>query len=151
MPAASLPLRSLEPARLRPWVRLCLWLLLALLPLRGLASNEMLAMSAAGASAVHASSLAGMPDCHGAVTHQAAASGAMSAGGGLTPAAHDHGHAQSAAGDPVCVWSMVCAPALPGAYAAMPGLPPAAEASPTHRAGPALDVVPQPLFKPPRG
>jgi hypothetical protein len=33
----------------------------------------------------------------------------------------------------------------------MPGLPQAVEASPMHRAGPALDVVPEPLFKPPRG
>jgi hypothetical protein len=156
MSAASLPLRSLEPARPRPWVRACLWLLLALLPLRGLASVEMLALSAAGPLAVHASSLAGMPVCHGVVTHRAAAVHAPATGGGLVAAAHAEAQAQgdllpSAAADPSCAWSLVCAPALPGADAAMPGLQRAGEPSPTHRAGPALDVVPEPLFKPPRG
>lgn len=148
---ASLPLRSHMPARPRPWVRACLWLLLALLPLRGLASVEMLALSAAGPSAVHAPSLAGAPDCHGILPHGAATSHALSASGGLVEGAQAHGDPQPAAADPACAWSLVCAPALPGAGAAMPGLPPVAEASPMHRAGPALDVVPEPLFKPPRG
>ena len=148
---ASLPQRSRMPARPRPWVRACLWLLLALLPLRGLASMEMLALSAAGPSAVHAPSLAGTPDCHGMLTHGDAASHALSAGGDQVEGAHAHDAPQPAAADPACAWSLVCAPALPGACASMPGLPPAAEASPMHRAGPALDVVPEPLFKPPRG
>lgn len=139
------------PTRSIPWARAWLWLLLALLPLRGLASVEMMTMSAAGPSTVHASSLAGLPDCHGLVSHgNNGASQAAQAGAGPVDDTHAPGDPPAAA-DYVCIWSLFCAPALPGAVAAMPGLPPASGASPMHRAGPAPDVVLEPLFKPPRG
>lgn len=151
MPVKRSPWRTHRPPRRGWWTQVGLWLLLALLPLRGLASVEMLTMSAAGSSAVHAPSLAGMPACHGIVTHEDAQSQDAPAGSSLADGAHVHGDPPAAVGDTVCVWSLLCAPALPGAGAALPGLPPAGGASPVHGAGAAPDVVLEPLFKPPRG
>ena len=121
-------------------MRLGVWLLLALLPLRALASVEMaVAMLAHPTGAAVASAL---PPCHGPLA-------AVDHGDGHEAGPTMPAHAGATGTEP-CACGLVCAPALAGAA---PG-PCAAPAPGTDHAAPPPGAVPQPVpepfFRPPR-
>ncbi len=111
------------------WVLACLWLLVALMPVRAWAAAVMMAGPSTAWAAPAAS--AGLPPCHGA-TDDSAASDAQDPGGG-------------------CELCLFCAPvfAAPDASPAAPAL----LGSLLHLAarGAAPEGALEPLFRPPRG
>ena len=126
----STPRRAVPAARRRAgWVVACLWLLVALMPLRAWAAAQMtVAMADAPAGAVAA--MAELPPCH---------------------AAEGHAEAGSAEGHSACSQCLFCAPVLATAMVAAAGLLPLGSPPPAARAGTAPEGAADPLFKPPRG
>jgi hypothetical protein len=148
-------------------VRLCLCLLLVMLPLRGFAAAQM-AVAAPLPGSAHAA-------CHeraGASEHRTHQGGTADLPGlaeGAQPAHHAHpgeqadmAHVAHLAPDtgladvsepgPAsgCACCLFCAPALPGAFAALPGQPPAGGLVPAAGRGAAPEGVRDPLLRPPR-
>jgi hypothetical protein len=114
--------------RLAGWVVVCLWLLVALMPLRAWAAAQMgVAMADGPAAALAAAEL---PPCH---------------------AAEDTGGADAAGGHTACAQCLFCAPVLAAAAAAEAGPPEPSSPPPAARAGAAPEGATETLFKPPRG
>lgn len=148
------------PSRRPAWVRACLWLMLALLPLRGFASAEM-SVAMAWPQAMTEPAAAAQPACHGAehAAHPPASLALVAEGAPAlatdpagetaagTAAVGEHGHGGTSA----CACFAFCAPALPGTVAVTPVAPPLGGALGVVESKAAPEGVPEALFRPPRG
>ena len=129
-PSSSTHRRAVPAARRRAgWVVACLWLLVALMPLRAWAAAQM-TVAMADAPSVAVGATAELPPCH---------------------AAEGHAEGDSADGHTACAQCLFCAPGLATAMVAAAGLLPPGSPPPVARAGAAPDGAADTLFKPPRG
>jgi hypothetical protein len=117
------------PARRAAWVVVCLWLLVALVPLRAWATAGMVVAMADGPAAAAFAAQAELPPCHAAAHDDAAPEGEHRA----------------------CAQCVFCAPVLAPAVATDDTPPCAADAPPAALAGDAPEGVRDALFRPPRG
>jgi hypothetical protein len=110
---------------------MCLWLLVALVPVRAWASAQMtVAMADAPLAAAAAAATPELPPCH---------------------VAESHADSGAADGHTACSQCLFCAPVLATAMGAATGLLPAVGPLPVARAGAAPEGAVDTLFKPPRG
>ena len=123
------PRRAVPAGRRAGWVVACLWLLVALMPLRAWAAAQM-TVAMAGAPAVAVAATAELPPCH---------------------AAEGHAEGDSADVHTACAQCLFCAPVLASAMVAAAGLLPPGSPPPAARAGGAPEGAADTLFKPPRG
>ncbi len=123
--------RPASPARRHRagWVVLCLWLLVALVPLRAWAATQMGVSMVDEPSAV-AAATAELPPCH------------APEGGGDAGPAESH---------TACAQCLFCAPVLAAEFASACEPRPPGNPTPAARAGAAPEGAVDALFKPPRG
>lgn len=122
------------PAALAIGVQACLWLLLVLLPLRGLAALQMVTPGAPQGAAA--------PACHETVIAATPADALQAEAESLTT---------QGPVSPSCACCLFCAPALPAAAAAFADLAPGAGTVPQAELSAMPEGVRDTLFRPPRG